>query len=188
MTLRTYADLQSLLGDNTSGDITPSVIRDVVQSLSISRALLDDRVTTEQTISVVGTYEDLAVTALIGDIDNSESVTFGTDGDFQIADAGLYDVVFIVGLDLTSLSNNDEVHIQLWSSEDDITFVPFSAEESFIVTPQDDIGFIRLATRQTIVAVPKYYKPRIRSSSTAAFDLTLVYISVDSLPVLRVNP
>ena len=190
MTIRTYEELTTLLADNTSGDITPANLRDMLDSLSIQRALLDDRVTTTQNIAVVDTYEALDVAASVGDISNSESVSFATDGVMTITAEGLYDVVYIVGVDIDALPNNSKVFIQLWASDTNngTDWASISAEEMFERTSQETASILRLATTQTVSTVPKYFRPSIRCTSTDSFDLTVVYISADSRPVVRPNP
>ena len=189
MTIRTYDELTTLLADNTSGNITPANLRDLLDSLSIQRALLDDRVDTTQDIAVADTYEALDVTALVDDISNSDSVSFTTEGILTVTNEGLYDVVYIAGVDLTPLPNHSTVFIQLWASDtnDGLDWFPITAEEMFERTSQETASILRLATTQTISTVPRYFRPSIRSSSTTSFDITNVYISVDSRPVVRPN-
>lgn len=189
MTVRSYDELQTIFADNTTGNISPQDMRDLIDSLSISRSVLDDRVATTQTIAVANTYEALAVTALAGDITNSIEATLGTDGVVTLNVEGIYEVVYIANLDLSNLPNNSEVRIQWWASDTNngLDWIPFSAEESFTRTSQNTSEIIRLATQQAAFAIPRYLRPSIKSTSTDNFELSGVYISVTSNPAVKPN-
>lgn len=68
-TVRTVAQLQALLADNTTGDISPQDLRDFLVSVQPPYGSISRLVAAATTINTPGTYEKMAGTTLLGNAD-----------------------------------------------------------------------------------------------------------------------
>ena len=188
MAIRTYEQLQTLLADNSTGDISPADLRDLLDSLSIERASMFDLNAQTQTIAVADTFEQTNLVLLTGEITNSNNITIDLDGLNTVNVLGVVDVVHFLEIDGSGLPNNTTIAIQIWASDDDITYEPASTIDEYTRGAQSQTGLVRIVSDQLAEGVPKYLRSYIRSSNTTSFPITRAFMSLKSNPVIKPGP
>ena len=177
MTRKTYAELQTALADNNTGNITPADLRDFLDSVSVQRARLWDSDTFNFSITQADTYVPLVMQAGVDDIVNSTDMTISQAGVVTLGQVGLVDFVYYLELDVGNLANRVEISSQLWASEDGVNWIIASGEDYFTKRGGISTATLRLSAEHFVGNVPNYIQPRIMCSEVITVPIRTSYIT-----------
>lgn len=186
MARKSYAELQTLLADNTTGDISPADLRDMLDSLAIERAVALDLTNLPTTaITTADVFQPMVYSFALADIGNSENVSITSAGVIEMGNISLYDIRGFLRFDGSGLGNNAKVAMEFWYSEDNVSYVPFSSKGETQVHSQSGFeGTISISTELLVNAVPRFLKVYVRSSITGALVPIQMYLSIKSNQVI----
>lgn len=172
MTQRSYSELIALLPDNTSGLISPSDMRDVVDSVRQPHAGLYESTPVNTTIAVPGTYYKAAGTFIAQP--HSNLMTADTTG--RITYNGISDRHFhiVCSISMTCASNNQDLAFRI--AKNGVT--DESSEGDRKVGTGSDVGAIAIHADLQL-ATNDYIELFVTNkTSTALVTLTNMYLFI----------
>lgn len=106
MTVRTLAQLESVLADNTSGDISPDDVRSIPQSIKQPHGSIYMVTPAATSIVTPGTYYKAAGTTAASDGTSAYEFTLGTNNRLTYTGATTKHAHLVCSLSMTCASNN----------------------------------------------------------------------------------
>lgn len=182
MTVLSYTQLNTALADNITGDITPQDLRDFLDSVATERANVAD------TGSHLQTFTNELPQPLTATVtaDTSGRCTINSDASVTFNGEGLFNTVFFLEVTKVGLPNKT-ISFQVYAgtapnSFEDIVKVEGKTPDTFILRVSSE-DFV------TAAQVPFTITPTLTlfdDNDTNTFNITQVYISATSRPVVKI--
>lgn len=181
--VRSYAELQTLLADNITGEISPQDLRDFLDSVATERANIYDQGLAQShvTSNTAFVKPTLTVTG-----DASDRFTINTDGTVTLTGDGVFSLIYYFRVDLSDVGTlllNDQLFLQLY---DATTGDANSTEVDVTKTTKSDHASLRLQSEHERAGSNITIEPRFASTADGrTVIVNEVYISVNSVPVVK---
>jgi len=188
MTQRTYQELESLLADNSTGDISASDVRDLLESLSSQFSYVEDLDPARSVSLTANTWVDVplgpsntAPTELEADSSSIDLVA----GEIVLSDYGLYNIDTYLEF---STNPGDEHGMALWWWSG-VDWQIWSGMSRSVSSSIDDYVSVQRVDAEALVSAsfppPQRFKVMTIGESNRSADVEYVWVSVQKRPVVK---